>query len=85
MASEGNIFNFEIRNEDVRVRFSCDKSIERIRKAMANLRVERGNEKLTAEFVTTQPDARFSFNGHEYESRQLIREALFSKTHNILS
>ena len=77
MASEGNIFNFEIRNEDVRVRFSCEKSIDRIRKAMANLRVERGNEKLTAEFVTTQPDARFSFNGHEYESQQLTREALF--------
>ena len=77
MASEGNIFNFEIRNEDVRVRFSCEKSIDRIRKAMANLRVEQGNEKLTAEFVTTQPDARFSFNGHEYESQQLTREALF--------
>lgn len=77
MASEGNIFNFEIRNEDVRVRFSCDKSTDRIRKAMANLRVERGNEKLTAEFVTTQPDAHFSFNGHEYESQQLTREALF--------
>lgn len=77
MAGEGNIFNFEIRNDDVRVRFSCDKTIDRIRKVMANLRVERGNEKLTAEFVTPQQDVRFSFNGHEYDSKQLTREALF--------
>ena len=77
MATKGDIFNFEIRNGDVRMRFSCDKAIDRIRKAMDNLRVERENEKLTAEFVTPQTDTCFVFNGHESESKRLIREAVF--------
>ena len=77
MAAKGDIFNFEVRNEDVRMRFSCDKTIDRIRKAVENLRVERGNEKLTAEFVTTQANTRFVFAGHEYEGQQLVREAVF--------
>ena len=77
MAVKGDIFNFEIRNDDVRMRFSCDKTIDRIRKAMENLCVERGDEKLTAEFVTSQVDAGFVFNGHESKSKQLMHEALF--------
>ena len=77
MAAKGNIFNFEIRNDDVRMRFSCDKAIDRIRKAMENLSVERNDEKLTAEFVTPQADACFIFNGNKCESRQLMHEALF--------
>lgn len=77
MAVEGNIFNFEIRNEDVRIRFSCDKTIDRIERAMENLCVERDHEKLTAEFVTSQTNVRFVFNGHECEHKRLTREALF--------
>ena len=37
MATEGNIFDFEVWNDDVRLRFSCDKSVDRIRKAVENL------------------------------------------------
>ena len=59
------------------MRFSCDKAIDRIRKAMENLRVEQGSEKLAAEFVTPQADACFIFNGHESESKRLTRGALF--------
>jgi len=59
------------------MRFSCDKTIDRIRKAMENLSVERGDEKLTAEFVTSQADASFVFNGHESKSQRLMHEALF--------
>ena len=77
MAARDDIFNFEVRNDEVRVRFSCDKSLDRIRKAMGNLRVERGNDKLTAEFATTQTGTRFLFAGHEYESKQIVREAVF--------
>lgn len=77
MATKGNIFNFEIRNDDVRMRFSCDRTIDRIRKAMDNLCVESGSEKLNAEFVTTQNDTCFIFNGHESESKRQVREALF--------
>lgn len=77
MAVEGDIFNFEIRNNDVRIRFSCDRTIDRIRKAMENLSVERGDEKLMAEFVTSQADASFVFNGHESNDKQLTHEALF--------
>ena len=77
MATKEDIFNFEIRNDDVRMRFSCDKTIDRIRKAMENLSVERGDEKLTAEFVTSQADASFVFNGQESKSKQLMHEALF--------
>lgn len=77
MATKGNIFNFEIRNDDVRMRFSCNKTIDRIRKAMDNLCVESGSEKLNAEFVTTQNDTFFIFNGQESESKRQVREALF--------
>ena len=59
------------------MRFSCDKTIDRIRKAMENLSVERDDEKLTAEFVTSQADASFVFNGHESNNKQLMHEALF--------
>lgn len=44
---------------------------------MENLRVERDNEKLTAEFVTPQTNVNFVFNEQECESKQLIREAVF--------
>ena len=77
MATKGDIFNFEIRNDDVRMRFSCDKTIDRIRKAMENLSVERSDEKLTAEFVTSQADACFVFNNEKSKSKQLMHEALF--------
>lgn len=77
MTTKGDIFNFEIRNDDIRMRFSCDKTIDRIRKAMDNLRVEREDEKLTAEFVTPQKDACFVFNGQKSESKRLEREAVF--------
>ena len=59
------------------MRFLCDKTIDRIRKAMENLSVERGDEKLTAEFATSQADASFVFNGHESKSKKLMHEALF--------
>ena len=59
------------------MRFSCDKTIDRIRKAMENLSVEQDDEKLTAEFVTSQTDASFVFNGHESKSQRLMHEALF--------
>ena len=59
------------------MRFSCDRTIDRIRKAMENLSVERGDEKLMAEFVTSQADASFVFNGHESNDKQLTHEALF--------
>ena len=77
MSTDGNIFNFEVWNDDIRLRFSCDKTLDRIRKAVENLRVQRGNEKLTAEFITTQPDAHFAFAGHESSLQQLNREAVF--------
>jgi predicted component of viral defense system (DUF524 family) len=44
---------------------------------MENLSVERGDEKLMAEFVTSQADASFVFNGHESKSQRLMHEALF--------
>ena len=59
------------------MRFSCNKTIDRIRKAMDNLCVESGSEKLNAEFVTTQNDTFFIFNGQESESKRQVREALF--------
>lgn len=77
MAKKIVIFNFEVKNGDVRIRFSCDKAIDRIQRAMENLRVERGNEKLLSEYVTTQAGTSFVFNGDETENKQLTREALF--------
>ena len=59
------------------MRFSCDRTIDRIRKAMENLSVERGDEKLMAEFITSLADASFVFNGHESKSKQLMHEVLF--------
>lgn len=77
MAKKGVVFNFEVKNGDVRIRFSCDKAIDRIQRAMENLRVERSNEKLLSEYVTSQAETLFVFNGDETKSKQLISEALF--------
>ena len=77
MAEKGVIFNFEVKNGDVRIRFSCDKAIDRIQRAMENLRVERGNEKLLSEYATSQAETLFVFNGDETKNKQLTREALF--------
>ena len=77
MAKKGVIFNFEVKNGDVRIRFSCDKAIDRIQRAMENLRVERGNEKLLSEYATSQAETFFVFNGDETKNKQLTREALF--------
>ena len=77
MAKKGVIFNFEVKNGDVRIRFSCDKAIDRIQRAMENLRVERGNEKLLSEYATSQAETLFVFNGDETKNKQLTREALF--------
>ena len=77
MAKKGVIFNFEVKNGDVRIRFSCDKSIDRIQRAMENLCVERGDEKLMSEYVTSQAKTFFVFNGDETKNKQLTREALF--------
>ena len=77
MAKKGVIFNYEVKNGDVRMRFSCDKAIDRIQRAMENLRVERDDAKLMSEYVTSQAETFFVFNGDETKNKQLTREALF--------
>ncbi len=77
MSANSEIFYFEVWNDDVRLRFSCDKTPNRILKAVENLRVHRGDEKLMAEFVSTQSDIHFSFNGEESDSLHPVREAVF--------
>ncbi len=67
---------FEVANDDVRIRFSCLASADRIRCAIKNMRIEQGDSRLQAEFRSSQPDVRFFFDGEEQQG-MVIREAVF--------
>ena len=75
MAS-GSLNIFEVMNGDVRVRFSCLSTADRIRRAVTNMRIGEDDERLQAEFASSQPDVRFSFDGEEQHGT-VIREAVF--------
>lgn len=75
MADEA-IHNFEVRNDDVRIRFSCISTARCISRAMENMRAERGDRRLTAEFATTDKEVHFYFDGEEHAG-SVSREAVF--------
>ncbi len=72
----GSVNIFEVENNDVRIRFSCLSSTDRISRAMKNMRIGEGDSRLQAEFRSSQPDVRFFFDGKE-ERGSVTREAVF--------
>ena len=70
------LYGFEVRNEDVRIRFSCDSVAERIHRAMDNLRVTKGDPKLMAVFSSSQKEVVFGF-GNESHQGKFQHEAVF--------
>ncbi len=75
MAS-GNLNSFEVANDDVRICFSCAATARCISRAMENLRADADDNRLKAEFATTQADVRFFFDGEEHTG-SITREAVF--------
>lgn len=70
------LYGFEVRNKDVCIHFSCDSVAERIRRAMDNLRVTKGDPILMAEFSSSQKDVVFGF-GNESRQGKFRHEAVF--------
>lgn len=73
----GGVLNsFEVKNADVRIRFSCIGVAQCISRAMENMRVKRDDTRLMAEFSSQDNDALFLFDGNECIG-PVIREAVF--------
>ena len=75
MADEG-IHSFEVKNDDVRIRFSCISTASCISRAMKNMRAERDDSRLMAEFATRDKDVHFFFDSEEHTGT-VTREAVF--------
>lgn len=75
MADEG-IHSFEVKNDDVRIRFSCISTASCISRAMKNMRAERDDKRLMAEYATRDKEVRFFFDSEEHTG-SVTREAVF--------
>ena len=72
----GSLNMFEVANDDVRIRFSCQSASDRISRAMKNMRIGEDDSRLQAEFTSPQADVRFRFDGEE-QTCSVTREAVF--------
>lgn len=73
MAKAG-IYNFEVRNKDVLVRFSCRNYGHRIRECVQNLQIGRDMEskqRIKARYATSQDDIQFRFSQGPLEGEWL--------------
>ena len=75
MTNDG-LYGFKVNNEDVSILFSCDLVSERISRAMSNMRVQKGDNKLAAVFYSPQKDVRFHFGDNELQG-MFSHEAVF--------
>lgn len=70
------LYGFRVRNDDVNILFSCDLVSERISRAMSNMRVQKGDSKLAAEFYSPHKDVHFYFGDEEMQG-MFSHEAVF--------
>lgn len=71
-----SIHSFEVKNDDVRIRFSCISTASCISRAMKNMRAEWNDSRLMAEFATRDKDVHFFFDSEEHTGT-VTREAVF--------
>ncbi len=71
---------FEVRNEDVSLRFSCRNYGKHLRQAIDNLRAKQDDkawERVESHFASNDENVKFIFDGEEQEGRNLTRLAVF--------
>ena len=79
MASE-QYSTFEVRNNDVSLRFSCKNYGKHLREAIENLRARQDAEawaRVESHFATSDDGVKFLFDGVEQEGRDITRLAVF--------
>lgn len=71
---------FEVRNEDISIRFSCKNYGKHLREAISNLRARQDTEawaRVQAHFSSADDDTVFVFDGEEQEGMNITRLAVF--------
>ena len=71
---------FEVRNDEISLRFSCKNYGKHLREAIANLRAEHDSESMSrveSHFASDDPNVRFLFDGIEQEGNNITKLAVF--------
>ena len=71
---------FEVRNDEVSLRFSCKNYGKHLREAIANLRAGHDSESMSrveSHFASDDPNVRFLFDGVEQEGNSITKLAVF--------
>lgn len=76
-----SVFNFEVTNEDLLIRFSCPNHERRIAETIRNLCIDTINTdsaaKLLCRYTSETQHVKFSFNGYAQEGNDIRYEAVF--------
>ncbi len=76
-----SVFNFEVTNGDLLVRFSCPNHERRIAETIRNLCIDTDNQgsadKLLCRYTSETPNVKFSFDGSVQEGNDIRHEAVF--------
>ena len=76
-----SVFNFEVTNEDLLVRFSCPNHERRIAETIRNLCIDADNQgsadKLLCRYTSETPNVNFSFDGSVQDGNDIRHEAVF--------
>lgn len=76
-----SVFNFEVTNEDLLVRFSCPNHERRIAETVRNLCIDTENQASAAKFLcrytSEAQNVKFSFDGSAQEGNDIRHEAVF--------
>ena len=76
-----SVFNFEVTNEDLLVRFSCPNHERRIAETIRNLCIDTVNTdsaaKLLCRYTSETQHVKFSFDGNAQERNDIRHEAVF--------
>ena len=76
-----SVFNFEVTNEDLSVRFSCPNHERRIAETIRNLCIDTDEQdsaaKLMCRYTSEAQHVKFSFDGSAQEGNDIRHEAVF--------
>ena len=76
-----SVFNFEVTNEDLSVRFSCPNHERRIAETIRNLCIDTDEQdsaaKLLCRYTSEAQNVKFSFDGNVQEENDIRHEAVF--------
>ena len=79
--SMASVFNFEVTNEDLSVRFSCPNHERRIAETIRNLCIDTDEQdsaaKLLCRYTSEAQNVKFSFDGSIQEGNDIRHEAVF--------